>query len=421
MTEGRPALAGRGSLRRRLRRAAIRAVRRSRLLPATMPDRLGQDEELVGTRLRESVMVYFPDTRESLYQLRQWYAPLAKLHERHQLVVVFQDSRTARVAAAESGLRCITVARYGTLDAMLARSEVKLAIYVNHSPQNFANLRFLSLVHVHLSHGDGDKGVNVSNQLKAYDFNFVAGQAGIDRAAQYTMLYDAPARTIAIGRPQLDFAAPARTGQRAAGGMPTVLYAPTWEGGQPSMAYSSVATHGEALIAALLASGRYQVVYRPHPLTGVTDDAIGVADLRLRAMVEQAGHRVDLGSDFSVAAAGSDLLICDVSAVAVDYLPTRKPLIVTTPAGPQVVAAQTPLLSTVPRLTAADATRAAELVDEQLTLDPGRQGRLDLVEYYVGDTTPGVATKRFIEACERVMDVRDRAWAEVRGRGPAGP
>ncbi len=423
MTDDKPALGTRGSLRRRLRRFAVRAVRRSRLLPATMPDRLGQDDELAGSALRESVMVYFPDTRESLYQLRQWYGPLAKLHERHPLVVVFQDSRTARVAAAESGLRCLTIARYGTLDALLARSEVKLAIYVNHSPQNFANLRFLSLVHVHLSHGDGDKGVNVSNQLKAYDFNFVAGQAGIDRAARYTMLYDAPARTIAIGRPQLDFAAPARS-DAGPGALPTVLYAPTWEGGQPSMAYSSVATHGEAIVGALLASGQCRVVYRPHPLTGVTDDAVGVADLRVRELIDKAaagGHRVDVGSDFSVAAAESDLLICDVSAVAVDYLPSGKPLIVTTPADARVVAAETRLLRTVPRLTAADAPGVAELVAEQLSVDPGRRQRLDLVEYYVGDTTPGVATKRFVEACERVMDVRDRAWADVRGRGPAGP
>ena len=426
MTDGKPVLATRGALRRRLRRMVVRAVRRSRLLPATMPDRLGQDDELAGATLPETVLVYFPDTRESLYQLRQWYGPLARLHERHPVVVVFQDSRTARVAAAESGLRCITIARYGTLDALLARSDVKLAIYVNHSPQNFANLRFLSLVHVHLSHGDGDKGVNVSNQLKAYDFYFVAGQAGIDRAAQYTMLYDAPARVIAIGRPQLDFApapAPASTPTPADGKppLPTVLYAPTWEGGQPSMAYSSVASHGEALLGALLASGRFRVVYRPHPLTGVTDDAVGVADRRLRELVTAAGHRVDLGSDFAAAAAESDLLICDVSAVAVDYLSTRKPLVVTTPVDPQVVVAETRLLRTVPRLPAADAARIVELVDEQLTVDPGRQRRLDLVEYYLGDTTPGVATKRFIEACERVMDVRDRAWAEVRGRGPAGP
>jgi hypothetical protein len=86
-----------------------------------------------------------------------------------------------------------------------------------------------------------------------------------------------------------------------------------------------------------------------------------------------------------------------------------------------VVAAETRLLRTVPRLTVADAAQVVDVVDEQLSVDPGRQERLDLVEYYVGDTTPGTATARFVEACERVMDIRDRAWAEVRSRGPAGP
>ena len=81
--------------------AAVEAVRRSRLLPSTFPDRLGQDDELErARRWTPAVMVYFPDTRESLYQLRPWYEPLRALHERHPLVIVFQDSRTRRVVRA---------------------------------------------------------------------------------------------------------------------------------------------------------------------------------------------------------------------------------------------------------------------------------------------------------------------------------
>ena len=37
---------------------------------------------------------------------------------------------------------------------------------------------------------------------------------------------------------------------------------PTWEGAQPSVAYSSVRTHGSAR-EALLADDRYRVLYRP--------------------------------------------------------------------------------------------------------------------------------------------------------------
>jgi hypothetical protein len=414
----------RGRLRRRARRVVGQLVRRSGLLPAGLPDRLGQDAEFAGAALTETVMVFFPDTRESLYQLRQWYQPIAKLHEQHPVVMVFQDSRTARIAAAESGLRCITLAKYATVDDLLSRSEVKLALYVNHNPQNFANLRFLSLVHVHLSHGDGDKGVNVSNQLKGYDFNFVAGQAGIDRVSRHVMLYDALARTIPVGRPQLDFATRPPEHRAPGARRPTVLYAPTWEGAQPSMAYSSVATHGAVLLEALLASGKFRVIYRPHALTGVTDQTIGLADIRLRAMMRDAalaapqlGHRVDTTGQFADSAAASDLLICDISGVTVDYLPSNNPLIVTEPASPRVVAATTRLLEVVPRLTVADSSRIVDIVTEQLELDPGRTQRLALIDYYLGDITPGVSTRRFIAACEQVMAIRDAAWADVVARG----
>jgi hypothetical protein len=390
-----------------------------------MPDRLGQDAELAGSSLSEEVMVYFPDTRESLYQLRQWYDPIKALHAKHPVVVILQDSRTARIVAAESGLRCLTIAKYGAVDDLLARSDVKLALYVNHNPQNFANLRFLSLVHVHLSHGDSDKGVSVSNQIKGYDFNFVAGQAAVDRVAQYTMLYDTKARTIPIGRPQLDFAAHVEVEQSP---LPTVLYCPTWEGAQPSMAYSSVATHGEAMLRSLIESERYRVIYRPHPLTGVTDETIGLADIALRRLMRDAaeahpdvGHRVDVECPIAESFAASDLMICDVSGVCIDYLPSRKPMVITTPASPDVVAAGTRLLESVPRLRAADSGRIADVVRQQLEADPDRQRRLDLVEYYLGDTTPGVATQRFIAACEDAMALRDTAWGEVRARGPAGP
>ena len=109
-------------LRRRARRAGVQLVRRSRLLPSSFPDRLGDDERLVGTTLTQTVMLYFPDTRDRLYQLRQWYGPLRALDARHPVIAVFQDSRTAAVWREESGLPGITVARYGLLDELLADS-----------------------------------------------------------------------------------------------------------------------------------------------------------------------------------------------------------------------------------------------------------------------------------------------------------
>lgn len=411
----------------------MRLLRRYGLLPVGLPDRDGDDDRLAGSSLAQTVMVYFPGTQEDIYQLRQWYGPLRALDERHSLIVVLQDSRTARIVRAESGLAAITIARYGRLDDLLSRSEVKLALYVNHSPQNFAALRFMSLAHIYLSHGDSDKGVSVSNQVKAYDFLFVAGQAAIDRIQNYTMLYDAAQHCMLIGRPQLDDERARRgsagsSARTASQGVSTVLYAPTWEGAQPSLAYGSVVSHGPVLVRSLLADGRFTVVYRPHPLNGVTSAEYSAADAEVRRLLTDAaaqnpakGHRVETDLPVSDSFARADLLVCDVSAMAMSWLPSGKPMVITEPASSAVVTARTRMLDVVPRLSVADLPGVVDMVVDQLEHDPARVGRAALVDYYLGDITPGAATKRFLDACTRVIAIRDEAWAAVTARGPAGP
>ncbi len=413
-------------LRRRLRKRAVKAVRQSRLLPSTFPDRLGQDDELDGVSLDATVLVYFPDTRENLYQLRPWYAPLRELHARHPVVLIFQDSRTAAVVRRELALPVLTIARYGTLDGLLGRSDVKLALYVNHTPQNFSCLRFTSLVHVYLTHGDSDKGVSVSNQSKAYDFCFVAGQAAVDRMASGLMFTDARTWCRVIGRPPLDTQPVVTTGS-ANPERPTVLYAPTWEGAQPSLAYGSLESLGVELAQTLLNSNRVTLRYRPHPLAGVTDGGYGTADARIRELIERArkldptsGHRVEVSGPLEESFADVDVLVCDVSAVVMDWLPTTKPLIVTVPASEEVVTAKTRLLDVVPRLDRDGVETIVETVLSLVVDDVGREQRLALIDYYVGDTTPGRATQRFLAACSEVIEERDRQWAVIEAEGTAG-
>jgi hypothetical protein len=413
----RSARARGGGLRRQARDLGMYAARRAGLLPAGTPDRLGDDDRLPGGRFDQTVMAYFPDTRANLYQLEQWYAPLRTLDERHRVVVVLQDSRVARQVRRDLGLPCWVFAHYARLDDVLARSEVKLALYVNHSPQNFSALRFTSLVHVFLNHGESDKGVSVSNQVKAYDFCFVAGQGAVDRMRAHTMLWDADAHCITIGRPQLDVDRPVDLAQPGDTRMPTVLYAPTWEGAQPTLAYGSVATHGVAMVRDLLASSKFRVVYRPHPLNGLLDADYGEADAQVRRLVReaavknlQAGHRVDTDRSVNASFGDADVLVCDVSALAQDWLPTGRPLVVTEPASAAVVTAGTRLLDVVPRLAVSDLPGVVDLLAEQVARDPAREQRIALTDYYLGDTTPGVATRRFLDACTRVIELRDREW-----------
>lgn len=390
----------------RLRQWLIGRIRRSRFLPVGMPDKR-VDEDRLGRPFSQSVLVYFPNGADALYQLRPWLAALKALDAQHGVVVVFKDSRTAAIVRSESGLDCVTLARYGQLDEILSHSDVKLALYVNHDPVNFECLRFTSLVHVYLGHGDSDKGVSVSNQVKAYDFCFLAGQAALDRTDAAVMLYDAPARSVLIGQPQLDVPTP---GAHPDPTRPTVLYAPTWESSQPSVSYGSLVTHGASIMSAL--SGTYRVIYRPHPLNGVIDPAYGEADAAVRSRADRVDTDVSLEQSF----ADADLLITDVSAVTLNWLPGGKPVLV---CRPRATVPPSRLMDTLPLLD--EDADVADVVARHLSIDPTAEARSDLIEYYLGDTTPGVATERFLRACANAITLRDHTWTEQQRRGATGP
>ena len=394
---------------RSARSRAWLTARRLGVVPSGQPDRLGEDSELLGSTLPHRVMVFFPDPPGSLYQLEQWYPTLRVLDAELGVVVVLQDSRTARAVRERSGLDAIVVAESTTIDDLLLRGPVAVCLYVNHNPANFTNLRLGQLVHVSLMHGDSDKSVSVSNQLKAYDYAFVAGQAAVDRVAASVAEYDAAARCHPVGRPQIDElleAVDAACDVPGDDARTAVLYAPTWEGPQPTAAYGSVATHGEALVRSLLDAGRFRVVYRPHPLTGVRSSEYAAADARIRALVTEAaggGHRVDVGVPVARSFADADLLVCDISGVAVDWLALDRPLVITEPADPRAWQGESPLREAVPGLPVGDAARFSARVGALMADDGARLARERLAGYYLGEVAPGAATKRFVAACHDVI------------------
>lgn len=412
--------------RRAAQKRLVHAARRSRLFPVTVPDRLGDDDALAGARLDETVLVYFPDTQESLYQIEQWYAPLKALHQILPVVVICQDSRTAARIRAGSSLRVLTIARYGRLDALLSRSNLRIAMYVNHSPRNFECLRFTSLTHVYVGHGDSDKGVSASNQIKAYDFCLVAGRAAVDRIAANVPRYDAARRCVVIGQPQLDgtgllpqsptdpdtpLPVPAR---------PRVAYAPTWEGAQPSVAYSSVLAHGPQIVRSLLADGSIDITYRPHPLIGVTSGDYAGADAEIRRLLAPAStarHRVDVDVPMAHSLRDAHLLVCDVSGVAVTWLATGRPLVVVRPelgmpAQGSVGLDDYTVGAPADGDWAGDVRRALE---RQAVPGP----RLRIASYYLSELTDGHATQRFIGVLRRLAD-GDEPESDRHAEAPVG-
>ncbi len=267
--------------------------------------------------------------------------------------------------------------------------------------------------HVFINHGESDKMYMTTNQFKAYDYAFVAGDAARERLSRVLWDYDLEARTIEIGRPQADHysgATPYTPDERT-----VVLYAPTWEGDRPSAHYGSVRTHGEALVKALLQTGRHRVVYRPHPRSGVVDAEYGAANRRIIAALAEANdadpsaqHVYDDGPELGWQLAAADVAVVDISAMVYDRLAADKPLLVTRPVDPEAVVDTHGYLSACEWLDAGLASHIVEQTDRVLA-DPEAVARLEQwVRHYFGDTSPGAATARFHAAVDHLMDEWNR-------------
>ncbi|WP_231495931.1 CDP-glycerol glycerophosphotransferase family protein [Cellulomonas sp. HZM] len=388
--------------RRRLRRE-VAAIARSR--PAVV----------AGT---VEVVVYFADGAVNLYQVRQWFEPLRRLDEQHPVVVVTRSPDSARALFDECPVPVLHFSTIAELERWLGTHPVAAMLYVNQNRENFSTLRFTEPAHVFMSHGESDKSYMVSNQLKAYDHVLAAGPAAVRRIERNVYGLD-PARILLVGRPQVDvtYAGPELPDDDRT----VVLYAPTWEGDRPSMEYSSVLSHGPALLEALVADPRFRVVYRPHPRTGVQDGRFAAGDARLAGILARANesdpgaeHLVDRDTAFGWHLRAADVCVTDVSAVAFDWLATGRPLLLTRPESPTAVVEPGSLADRVDTIAAQDAGGAVAVVDALLARGAD-DAYAEVVADYFGDTRPGAAMSRFLVVADRV--VRDRRAAQRERHG----
>jgi hypothetical protein len=355
-----------------------------------------------------SIAVYFADGPVNLYQMRQWYKPLAKLAETWPVVVLSRTGGGSLKLLDESPLPVEHVRKVTDLERVIAEQDIRVVFYVNQNARNFQMMRYGQRWHVFINHGESDKMYMTTNQFKAYDYSLVAGDAALDRLKRALWDYDFDKRAIKIGRPQADHYSgelPFTPDERT-----TVLYAPTWEGDRPAAAYGSVATHGVALVTALLGSGRHRVIYRPHPRSGVIDASYAAANKRIIAAIDDANarnpsakHVYDTGAELGWQLAVADTAIVDISAMVYDRLAVGKPLMITRPLNPAAEIDTTGYLSDCEWLESAAAANIVESLDD-LTHDDEAQARLTAwVTRYFGDTTPGMATERFHAAVQHLM------------------
>ena len=390
----------------RTARNVLRGILRSRRTRAQVARREpGQERPAPGTI---KIAVYFADSKVNLYQIRQWYAPLAEISQTWPVAIISRSPSAVLELWNESPVPALYLRRVTDLEEFVHTQDVRIVFYVNQNAKNFQMFRYGRMWHVFINHGESDKMYMTTNQFKAYDFSFVAGDAAIDRLSHKLWDFDLATRAIAIGRPQADHFAgelPYTADERT-----VVLYAPTWEGDRDAAAYGSIASHGVTLVRELLATGRHRVIYRPHPRSGVVDSEYGAANraiidaiARANAADPAAQHIFDDGPSLGWQLAAADVAITDISAMVYDRLATGKPLIVTRPVSASAEVDETGYLGACEWLTA-DAAGEIVAIADAVQFDAEAQKRLKFwVERHFGDTTPGVATARFHEAIERLM------------------
>jgi hypothetical protein len=395
-------------------RSAVRLVRKAlarRRARAWYRERLREAPPLPSNTFK--IAVYFADGDVNLYQVRQWYKPLAELAKTWPVVIMSRTITGAEPLLRESPVPVAYVKTVVDMERFLADQDIRIVLYVNQNMRNFQMMRYGRRWHVFINHGESDKMYMTTNQFKAYDYALVAGDAALARLGRELWDYDLDRKAIKIGRPQADHYSgklPFTPDERQ-----VVLYAPTWEGDRPAAEYGSIASHGEALVAALLADPRYRVIYRPHPRSGAVVREYGDANRRIIAALRAANaadpgahHVFDDGPELGWQLAVADVAIVDISAMVYDRLAAGKALLVTRPVNPEAEIDRGGYLSDAEWLEASDAPSVVARIDT-ITHDAVAAARLrNWVDYYFGDTTQGAATTRFHAAIQFLMEEWDR-------------
>lgn len=320
----------------------LAAVAIALLLASTVPDfraswRMRQQKRATGFTgpllavqdflddYRPEIVVHLSGPPTADYQINTWLESLESLDQR--VFIIIRDSPLF-VRMASSSIPALELNDPGEL-LMLDFSSVRVSLYPSNTGNNIHLLRLPTMMSAFIGHGDSDKSASNNPFSRAYDELWVSGEAGADRYRRSGLgVHEHQYRY--VGRPQVHaISRGPRLGEEP---VPTVLYAPTWEGVNLDQEYSSVTAVGVRIVQALLASDPpIRVVFKAHPFTGQRDAKYRPVLSRLAAMLDEAAartgidHRVIKGGSINEWFNRSSALITDISSVVSDYLASEKP------------------------------------------------------------------------------------------------
>ncbi len=382
------------------------------------------------TGLDVDVAVYFPDNMSKSYQLIQWLPVLEDHPKDLRFGLVVRKIPIYLELVKLTKLPVAYVPTFADVMELYRVSPFKAVMYVNNGVGNFQSLTVAELAHIHVNHGESDKICMVSNQVKAYDRVFVAGQAAVLRHRAALSEFNEEV-LVRVGRPQLD--------ENPSPSIPessrrTVLYAPTWSGEDEANNYTSMEYMGSFIIDAVLAQDNVRVIYKPHPRIADSDDQnirknhahILRAIKQANSQDSTAGHEVRETGDILAVFPRIDLLISDVSSIALDflYLRTEAPIILTDRRNDvNQLRIDSPLSAATPVLTKDNISDAKQIIGDVLTSDDFVQDRKVLREFYFDNVQTGESAPRFFEAMNQVIAAHsaDMARAQSLAESGTGP
>jgi hypothetical protein len=365
------------------------------------------------------VGVLFAEPVARSYQLQQWLPVLADVHRDLGVLLVFRDRGAFDRFGELTNLPRFYAPTLSDLTDLYAAGDHAVLLYVNNGSRNFQSLAWPRSLHVHINHGESDKTSLATHQFRAYDRVLVAGPAAVKRATAGLLEVDRAA-LIVVGRPQLDYVENAEAAGRQE--RHVLVYAPTWEGENTANNFSSVDIGGLEIVRALLDVPAATVLYKPHPRTPLSRDrTIRNAHRAICRLLEKAavldsaaGHGLWTG-DVLPLLSRADVLVADVSSVAVDHLYLRPDAaLILMDRGRDGGDVR---VSEIAIAQAATVVRADELhgfSDTVAGLLAGAghvESRYRVRREYFGDCEVGESTRRFNAVIGQLVSQRDRMIA----------
>ena len=331
--------------------------------------------------------VHFAAPPGSEYQLLMWLPYFDRIGDPY--VVILRDRSFLPTMAAVTTAPVVVAPGIADVESVMVAG-IRAVFYVNNSMQNTQCVRFAEYTHVQLMHGDSDKPASYNPISAMYDRIFVAGQAGIDRYHRHGI--DIPTEKFRIvGHPQAA-RVQVPTQSRPADRPPVLLYAPTWTGLSSDANFCSLPI-AERICRTALDRGA-TVIVRPHPYTRRNPAAarqLDAVEQLLAADAAQSGRDHKYGKVTSEQMSlidcinAADVMVCDVSGAASDWLYSEKPFAITDMTG---IGAD--LVDEFPLAQAAypverDGANLEQVYGLLLESDPLSQARHKMKQYYMGE------------------------------------